>query len=603
MEEWRTASGYEAYLVSNMGRIKKSKNGELLHGTKNPSGYIVINIYVQKGVTKSIRLHALIAKAFIEQPEGKDVVNHINGLRDDNRVENLQWTTRRENNNSKVFSNTQPSMKNRQRKIEQINNGGQVVQVWDSIAAAARSVGGTSSPISACCSGRQQTAYGFRWQHLEEKEVEIPDEEWRELVYKEVKYGVSSMGRVRLARGGVTFGSKNADGYCTCNANHLIHRLVALAFLENPLEKPLVNHINGIKDDNRVFNLEWTTHAENVKHAIDTGLRATKPDTLYTRGVRQLSLDGKAIAEFKSIVEASKATGVYKGNIGTACRGIRLKTAGGFKWEYVSKDDGCIDRVEDEAPESKPHDNAGSTVEPEEWRKIVYKDVTYEASSLGHIKVDGCLLPGCNVEGYIRCNGQSAHRIVAAAWLENADEKQLVIHVNGIKDDNRVSNLKWSTHAEHMQHGVANKTRETPGGKNKKRIRQINIFGEIVAEHDSITEASKAIGISITAISNVCCGRGKTAKGYRWEYISQPDTDSVVKCIAPSEEQNPPLIKEAVPLICEEKQLYESSIPSETSVIDEDLLWAELGLTETKSIVLAAACVSDNDPLWDELDI
>lgn len=57
-----------------------------------------------------------------------------------------------------------------------------------------------------------------------------------------------------------------------------IHRLVAEAFIPNPLGKPTVNHINGVQNDNRVCNLEWATYQENQSHAWNTGLcKATKP--------------------------------------------------------------------------------------------------------------------------------------------------------------------------------------------------------------------------------------------------------------------------------------------------------------------------------------
>ena len=129
-------------------------------------------------------------------------------------------------------------------------------------------------------------------------------EEWKDIKGYEGLYEVSDLGNVRsLVRyhkrkdvNGIVrdmkYGGKvitnyiNKRGYCLSNlcknnkaTTKRTHILVAEAFIPNPDNKPQVNHINGIKQDNRKVNLEWNTPQENIRHSIKKGLRPKKYKT------------------------------------------------------------------------------------------------------------------------------------------------------------------------------------------------------------------------------------------------------------------------------------------------------------------------------------
>lgn len=93
--------------------------------------------------------------------------------------------------------------------------------------------------------------------------------------------------------------------------NHQIHRLVAINFIDNPENKEQVNHINGIKTDNRVENLEWVTNLENNRHAYQTGLT---PKTPFNGWKSKKVIDEQTGEIYPSINELIRRLG-YKGNL------------------------------------------------------------------------------------------------------------------------------------------------------------------------------------------------------------------------------------------------------------------------------------------------
>jgi len=334
------------YDVSTEGRVRKSKTLTLLTNTPSADGYCHINLTMDDGSHPKCAVHRLVAIIYIENPDNKPTVHHINYKRNDNRVENLTWATRSEQSRDKA-----PENKNKKK-------GRAIFQFSLDYKFINRHKGTTEASlvnkidenvlIKACL--KRSSLLGFFWIYCDDKE-KLPNEEFKSVAVPELKdnYEISNYGRVfskkinKIMRGYVNANKYAFADITDTNGNKqkwMIHRLEMITFNgESDLQ---VNHKDGNKLNNCLYNLEYVTPSQNVKHAHDNGLISGERKSIP---VVQFSLDGIKIKEYKSISEASNETNTCNSTITRCCNHEGIK-GGKYIWLYKYDENSISKMVE-----------------------------------------------------------------------------------------------------------------------------------------------------------------------------------------------------------------------------------------------------------------
>lgn len=162
---WKPIPQFPNYLISKEGKIYSKRYKQCLEIKKNNKGYMVYHLK-HNGTRQAFSGHVLVAKAFIENlNETKNKVNHKNGSKDCNHVENLEWCTQKGNSQHAHDTGLNKSKK----KVDQFTKNGKYITTFDSLTEAAKIVGGviTVKSISKVCRGECKTTGGFIWKYSE----------------------------------------------------------------------------------------------------------------------------------------------------------------------------------------------------------------------------------------------------------------------------------------------------------------------------------------------------------------------------------------------------------------------------------------------------
>lgn len=373
MEEiWKTTTVNKDYEVSNWGNIRsnKGKTPKLLkpfrrgrHYIKEEDrGFYLAVRFLDGGKEKDYAVHRLVAEAFIPNPKNLPMVNHINGVRNDNRAKNLEWCDNSYNiwHSYNILGN-----KNRtERAIIQYTKDGEFIREWESAAEAEKELGIDASSIYAVCNREKyrNVACGFIWRYKGDGDVAIQYNKLSPVVQIS-KYGerLKTFNSVREAAKAVRVTDGGVSGVCMKRsrgynyAGGYIWRyeeeyddnefgyFVNKTFIQMTMNNIFVAEYKGTHDlvDRGGFELVKVLMCCRGKRNSTNGFKwCIKEEGLKTRTSRrekpvvQLDKNCNFIAEYRSAVDAAKKNNLHSTHIADCCTQGLHRTSGGYKWMY-----------------------------------------------------------------------------------------------------------------------------------------------------------------------------------------------------------------------------------------------------------------------------
>lgn len=175
-EVWKDIKGYEGlYQVSNLGNVRslnynRQKIIKQLRPCKNIRGYWAVSL-LKNNKRKTKMVHRLVAESFIENTKNNILVNHKDGNKNNNCAANLEWCTPQYNINEAFRMGLNKAKKGQEhhlsRKVKQYDLDGNFIKKWNCFRDIEREQGFKHSNISACCNGKYDKMYGYRWEYAE----------------------------------------------------------------------------------------------------------------------------------------------------------------------------------------------------------------------------------------------------------------------------------------------------------------------------------------------------------------------------------------------------------------------------------------------------